>query len=118
MPSEDPPHIVKRTVPLDVDYSRLHTIVESLGSASIEHVKDGYLLRFSGATPTEVDVALRLVDPVNRLDDWEPSKFRGLTIEQVDARLDAIGNLADAKPVLKTMARVILWLLKREMNEV
>jgi aminoglycoside phosphotransferase (APT) family kinase protein len=105
---------------LSVDYGRLRGFLDSRldGNYSIEQTREGYLLRFNQASPVDVDAALRLVDPVNLLDDWEPSKFRGLTIEQVNERLDAIQSLADAKPVLKTMARVLLWLLKREMNEV
>jgi hypothetical protein len=71
-------------------------------------------------------------DPLlQKLDECEPSKLRNLTFEQLNneiaslgAEIDAAQNLNEAKAVLKSLLvddakawRVILWLLKREMNE-
>ena len=65
------------------------------------------------------------------LDSWEPSKLRNLTIQDINSRIatvqaqiDAVTNVAAAKTALNSMhadmqkmARIIIWLLKREMGE-
>jgi hypothetical protein len=71
-----------------------------------------------------------LREQFNILDAWESSKLRNLTIQQINdrvatvqAQIDAVTNVATAKTALNSMhadmqkmARVIIWLLKREMN--
>jgi hypothetical protein len=76
-------------------------------------------------------VTLGLVNKrLNVLDSWESSKLRNLTIQDINNRIatvqtqiDAVTNVATAKTALNSMyadmqkmARVIIWLLKREMN--
>jgi len=66
------------------------------------------------------------------LDAWEASKFRSLSIQDIEGwlatvqtQIDAVTNLATAKTALNSMyadmqkmAKVIIWLLKREMGEI
>ena len=82
-------------------------------------------------TEAELSKIRDLVHRFNTLDSWESSKLRNLTIEdinnriaQVQAQIDAVSNVATAKTALNSMyadmqkmARIIIWLLKREMNE-
>jgi hypothetical protein len=73
----------------------------------------------------EINKALDVVD------SWESSKLRNLTIQQINDRIaivqtqiDAVTNVATAKTALNSMyadmqkmARIIIWLLKREQGE-
>jgi len=82
-------------------------------------------------TDSESQRLLDIVDRRDMLDSWEPSKLRNLTIQQINDRIatvqnqiDAVTNVATAKTTLNSMyadmqkmARIIIWLLKREMNE-
>lgn len=82
-------------------------------------------------TPSELGIVEDICRSFETLDSWESSKFRNLTLTQInnevaslDAEIDAAGNLATAKVVLKKILvdnakvwRIILWLLKREMNQ-
>jgi hypothetical protein len=51
------------------------------------------------------------------LDTYEPSKLRNLTLAQVNTTVDNISDLASAKVIVKKLAQVVLWLLKKEMNQ-
>jgi len=91
---------------------------------SILNVADDFTLN-------EEQEAKEIVAHLNDLDGWESSKLRNLTIQQINdriatvqAQIDAVSNVATAKTALNSMyadmqkmARIIIWLLKREMNE-
>jgi hypothetical protein len=67
----------------------------------------------------------------DNLDAWESSKFRNLTLAQVNNEITArqteinvATNLAQAKTAMLNLLqddakawRIVLWLMKREMNE-
>lgn len=106
------------------------TCNQTLGRVAVVSVGSDGIISAVDLTAQE----LLVVQNVNRrfhvLDSWESSKLRNLTLNQLnneiaslDAEIDAAGNLAAAKVVLKKILaddakawRIILWLLKREMN--
>jgi hypothetical protein len=83
-------------------------------------------------TDAELQQAQDAVRDLDRLDSWESSKLRNLTITDINNRIatvqtqiDAVTNVATAKTALNSMyadmqkmARVIIWLLKREMDQI
>jgi hypothetical protein len=53
------------------------------------------------------------------IDDFDPSKLKGLTLTQLNAYIDAnVTDLASARAFLKKLAALVLYFLKRELNEV
>jgi len=53
------------------------------------------------------------------IDDFDPAKLKDLTIAQLNAYIDAnVTDLASARAFLKKLAALVLYLFKREMNEV
>jgi len=108
---------------------------EVLGrNALITGGNEGSVSYLDGYDLTSAELAT--IKDVNRrfdvLDSWETSKLRNLTITDVEnwiatvqAQINAISDLKTAKTALnstytitKIMARIIIWLLKREMQEI
>jgi len=104
-----------------------------LGRLAVEKVlDDGTILAVDNLTSAEVKKIWEINRGLHVLDAWEPSKFRNLTMTDVEkriaavrAQIDAISDLNPAKTALNSMyadmqkmARVIIWLLKREMQEI
>ena len=104
---------------------------QALGrNAVVAYGSDG-LVSGNDLTPAEIAIIKDINKRFSTLDSWEPSKLRNLTIQQINDRIatvqgqiDAVTNVATAKTALNSMyadmqkmARIIIWLLKREMNE-
>jgi hypothetical protein len=103
-----------------------------LGRQAVVKVLDGgSVLAVDDLTPNEIKTIVDINFDRHKLDQWESSKLRSLTIEQINnriatvqAQIDAVTNIATAKTALNSMyadmqkmARIILWLLKRETGE-
>jgi hypothetical protein len=88
------------------------------------------------ASDNLTDAELEIIKSVNKrfdiLDSWESSKLRNLTLTQLNTEIttrqnaiNACTTLAQAKIELLNLLtdeakawRIILWLLKREMNQI
>ena len=104
---------------------------QQLGRNAILSVgSDGYIAGVD-LTDAELTTIQRVNVRVDRLDEWESSKLRNLTLDQINTEvttrqneINAATNLAQAKTAMLNLLaddakawRIILWLLKREMNE-
>jgi hypothetical protein len=82
-------------------------------------------------TPTELSILNTVNKRFEVLDSWEQSKLRNLTLDQINNEItarqneiNAATNLTQAKTAMLNLLtddakawQIILWLLKREMNE-
>ena len=90
-----------------------------LGRLAVEKVlDDGTVLAVDNLTSAEVKKIWEINRGLHILDGWEPSGLRNLTLTQVQTAVNNISDLSSAKAVIMKLAEVVLWLLKREMNEV
>ena len=89
----------------------------ALGRTGLVTAGSDGLISAVDLTPEELETIKRVNKAFDKLDSWEPTRLRDLTLAQVEAKVDSISNLTEAKAVIKTMARILLWLLKREMGE-
>jgi hypothetical protein len=102
-----------------------------LGRTAIIRADPDGALEGTNVTSDELVTMRQVNHNYDMLDSWEPSKLRDLTLQQINnriatvqAQIDAVTNAATAKTALDSMyadmqkmARIIIWLLKREMNE-
>lgn len=88
-----------------------------LGREAVQSVgSDGFITGFN-ITEDEMRILREVNHKIDMLDSIDPAKLRKLTIAQLNAQIDALTSLADTKTVLKVYGRVLLWLVKREINE-
>jgi hypothetical protein len=118
----------------DVIFSDLGVLDARLRVVSAKFVGLSYppLLMVTNAdlTAGELQSLKEAAKKLDILDTYDASKLRNLTITDINNRIatvqsqiDAVTNVATAKTALNSMyadmqkmARIILWLLKREMN--
>ena len=117
-----------------VDLSHVDSLLRAKFGARINGLGSGpspVLYTTDVFTDAEMQTVYDIIRRFDKLDDWEPSKLRNLTIQQINdriatvqAQIDAVSNVATAKTALNSMyadmqkmARIILWQLRREMGE-